>query len=134
MFYIQYIFIPTRDCTKKGLLCGMLNIDFKVFDFWWWCCNFYHILCSWLLKYIRSIVFKAYLLLISSFILFSNLLNSFDFYVVILDESLEASLSTYLKKERQFANFGNENGKPLTRLIVGDEELYRRVFMVFYRM
>ena len=59
---------------------------------------------------------------------------SFDLYVVILDEFLESSLSTYLKKKRQPANFHNEDRMPITRVFVGDEELYRRVFMVFYRM
>lgn len=54
---------------------------------------------------------------------------------VTMDHTIEVSLDSYLQYRRRWYDLHvNEKGKPLAGVIVGDQELHRRVFMVLYRM
>ncbi|KAI5080760.1 hypothetical protein GOP47_0003943 [Adiantum capillus-veneris] len=54
---------------------------------------------------------------------------------VTMDSSIEVSLDSYLQfRRRWYDSHSNEGGKPLAGVIVGDQLLFRRVFMVLYHM
>eukprot|EP00250_Pteridium_aquilinum_P015084 c22365_g1_i1 orf=300-3116(-) len=54
---------------------------------------------------------------------------------VTADNSIEVSLDSYLQfRRRWYDSRANESCKPLAGVIVGDQELFRHVFMVLYRM
>lgn len=53
-------------------------------------------------------------------------------YPVTVDNSIQVSLDSYLQFRRRW--YDSEIDKPLAGVIVGDQELFRRVFMVLYRM
>lgn len=82
---------------------------------------------------ISSWVHKSFICVIIRHSLGFSLFNLWCLNVLVtVDNSIQVSLDSYLQFRRRW--YDSQIDKPLAGVIVGDQELFRRVFMVFYRM